>query len=186
VSDNIAAELRKNHKVDEYFYPDISMDVDLPQGFKGEINSVMRVLEKNGFAANGENVFQIMNLKRNLLKDYGEKSERKKIVAEYSETLRKKEPVGSIVPLDYLLVGGIVIVVLFTLKRFLGSFADESGKLLARKLFAKSGTRKQLLKELNVSVDEYKIINNEIVVIITDYGESLDALRKRLQKAKKT
>jgi hypothetical protein len=184
VPDDILRDLRKDYKVDEYFYPSISMDIDLPQGFQGEINNVMSILKKNEFAVNAENVFQIMNLKRSLLKDYRERTERKKIVAKYIETLRKREPVGSIVPLDYLLVGSIIIVVLFTLKRFLGSFADESGKLLARKLFAKSETRKQLLKELNVSADEYKIINNEIVVIISEYGESLEAIRTRLNKSK--
>lgn len=161
------------------------MDIDLPQGLKGEINGVKTILEKNGFAGNSENIFQIMSLKKELLSKYGQETRERQVIGEYSAIVCKSEPVGSIVPLDYLFVGGLIIVLLYGLKRFVGSFADESGKLLARRLLGQSQTRKELIKELNVSENEYKILNNEIVVFIERNGESLDILRKKLKKAKR-
>jgi hypothetical protein len=183
VSHDISEELRRNHEVDEYFYPNISMDIDLPQGLKGEITGVKMILEKNGFAGNSENIFRIMSLKKDLLSEYCQETRGRKVVREYSVVVRKNEPVGSIVPLDYLFVGGLIVVLLYGLKRFIGSFADESGKLLARRLFGQSKTRKELMKELSVSVNEYKILNNEIIVFIERNAESLDTLRKKLKKA---
>jgi hypothetical protein len=183
VSDDIAANLRKNYNVDEYFYPSISMDIDLPQGFKGEVNSVIKVLEKNGFVVTSENAFQVINLKKRLLTKYTDRVEGKKVLIEYNEMLREKEPIGSIVPPEYFLVSGLIAIFLYGLARFAGSFADEAGKLAARKLFGKA--RKQLLKELNLNANEYNFLSNEIVVIIKEDNKSIEALRKRLKKKTK-
>jgi hypothetical protein len=180
VSDDITTNLRRNYKVDEYFYPSISMDIDLPQGFKGEVENVIQGLEKNGFAMTSENTFQVINLKKRLLAKYTDRVEGKKVVREYNEMLREKEPIGSIVPPEYLLVSGLIAIFLYGLARFAGSFADEAGKLAARKLFDKS--RKQLLKELNLNANEYNLLSNEIVVIIKEDSKSIEALRKRLKK----
>jgi hypothetical protein len=182
VLEDIAADLRKNYKVDEFFYPSISMDIDLPQGFKGEVDNVTEILEKNGFATTSENAFQILTLKKNLLAKYTDKVEGRKVVTEYNKLLGKKEPVGSIVSPEYFLVSGLIAIFLYGLARFVGSFTDEAGKLAARKLFDKAETRKQLMKELNLNVNEYNLLGKEIVIIINEDSKSIEAIRKKLRK----
>lgn len=181
---DIAADLRKNYKVDEFFYPSISMDIDLPQGFKGEVDNVTEILEKNGFATTSENAFQILTLKKDLLAKYTDKAEGRKVVTEYNKLLGKKEPVGSIVPPEYFLVSGLTAIFLYGLARFIGSFTSEAGKLAAHKLFGKAETRKQLMKELNLDVNEYALLGREIVVIINEGSKSIEAIRKKLRKQK--
>jgi hypothetical protein len=184
MSDDVAADLRRTYAINEYYYPNISMDIDLPQGFEGEISNISRILEKNGFAVTSKNIFQIMSFKKSLITKYGGKVE-EKVMTEYNDILREKEPVGSIVPPEYFLVSGLVAVFLFLLARFATSFADEAGKLLARKLFRKGEVRKQLLKELSINAREYNFFSNQIMVIINENDKSIEALRKGLKKKNK-
>jgi hypothetical protein len=143
------------------------MNIDFPQGFSGEVDNIKQVLESNGFLATSENVFQIMKFKKHLLSKYSEGAKEKTTISQFSKILRKKEPIGSIVPIEYLFVGGLIGIVVFALARFTGSFADEAGKIAARKLFDKKETRKQLSKGFS---------------LIEEDGELLETLKKRLRK----
>lgn len=185
VTDDIVTELKRNHRVDEFFYPNITMDVDLPQGFEGEVENIELLLEKNGFAVNSENVFLVMKLKKYLFNRFSDTGERREVAKEYNKIARQKETIGSIVPLDYFLVGGLITVFLYFLKRFSGSFADEAGKLAARRLFGKDEDRKRLLKELKVNKKEYNLIINEVLVIVEKDSKSIEAVSKGLEKTTK-
>ena len=182
MADAIVTELKKNHNVDEFFYPNISMNVDLPQGFEGELRNIESTLKKNGFAVNSETVFEVMNLKKHLLNRFSEIGERSEVAKEYKKMTREKETVGSIVPLDYFLVAGLVTVFLYFLKRFSGSFADEAGKLAARRLFGKDEDRRQLLREVKINKEEYNLITNEILVIVEEDNRAIEVVRKSLKK----
>lgn len=176
---DISQELKQRHNVDEYFYPKVSMDLDFPNGLIGEITEIIKLLEKNGFKATTENVFRVMELKRLLLKRYGETAEGKKAKTEYRKMILEDiKPVGVTIPLEVLLVNGIIILLLSTATRFLWSFADEAGKIAAKKLL---GDDKKLSKEHNMPIKEYKFLKNQAVIFI-EKGNGLDLLIKNLQR----
>jgi len=163
--------------VDEYFYPMISMNIDIPNGLIGEVTEISRVLGKNGFRVTTENVFRVMELKKSFLKRYNETVEGKKSKAEYRRMILEDiRPTGVTIPIDLLFVNGIIILLLFVAARFIGSFADEAGKIVARKLL---GDEKKLSKEHNMTIKEYKFLKNQVVILI-EKGKGLSI--KNLQR----
>jgi hypothetical protein len=74
---------------------------------------------------------------------------------------------------------------LYFLKRFSGSFADEAGKLAARRLLGKDEDGKQLLKELKADKKEYNLIINEVLIMVEKDNEPIEAVRKGLKKTEK-
>lgn len=177
--ENICIDLKSKYKVDEYFYPKISMDIDIPNGLVGEVTQISKALEKNGFRVTTENVFNIMKFKKSLLKKYDETVERRKSKAEYRKmVLEDIEPTGITIPIDLLFVNGIMILLLFVAARFINSFASEAGKIAARKLLK---DEKKLSKEHNMTIREYKFLKNQTVILI-EKGTDLDFLVKNLQQ----
>ena len=165
--------------MDEYFYPTISMEIDIPNGLIGEVTEISQLLKKNGFRVTTENVFNVMELKKSLIRRYNETAEGKKSKAEYSRIILEDiKPTGITIPVDFLLVNGIVLLLLFVAYRFLGSFADEAGKIAARKLL---GDEKKLSKEHNITINEYKFLRNQAMILI-EKGNGLDFLIKNLQR----
>lgn len=163
--------------MDEYFYPMISMNIDIPNGLIGEVTEISRVLGKNGFRVTTENVFRVMELKKSFLKRYNETVEGKKSKAEYRRMILEDiRPTGVTIPIDLLFVNGIIILLLFVAARFIGSFADEAGKIVARKLL---GDEKKLSKEHNMTIKEYKFLKNQVVILI-EKGKGLSI--KNLQR----
>jgi len=176
---NITLDLREKHKVDEYFYPKISMEIDIPNGLEGEIADITKVLQENGFEATSENVFRIMELKKTLLTRYVETTEGKETTAEYRRMLLEDiRPTGISIPIELLLVNGLIALLLYGIARFAGSFADESGKILARKLLEKDKERSE---ELNMDIREYRFLKNEATIFIQD-GKTLIFLKQKLKK----
>lgn len=177
--DDISLDLRKNYKVDEYFYPKISMDLDIPNGVKGEINDIIKVLQKNGFKVSSENVFRIMELKKIFLTRYSEQIEGKTEAEKYRRILLEDiKPVGIAEPIELILVNGLIVVALYMIARFVGSFADEAGKIMARKLLEND---KERSKDMNLNVKEYRFLKNEVEIFIQD-GKMLDSLKRKLKK----
>jgi len=176
---DIALNLREKHKVDEYFYPKISMDIDIPNGLEGEIANITKVLQENGFEATSKHVFPIMDFKRKLLVRYGETTEGKRAAAEYRRMLLEEiKPTGITIPIDLILVNGLLALLLYVIARFAGSFADESGKLMARRLLEKD---KERSKQLNLDIREYRFLKNEATILIQD-GKPLIFLKQKLKK----
>ena len=177
----ISKRLRSRHDVNEFFYPNISMDLDLPNGFEGEINGIAKLLEKNGFQTTTENVLQVMKFKKELMHRYTGTSEGKFVLEEYNTFLLKHvKPVGIAIPLEVMFVTGLAALVLFVGARFLGSFADEAGKIAARKLLDKE---KKLSKEHNMTIEEYRFIKNQTIILI-EKGDDVDSLIRKLRKKK--
>lgn len=174
--------LKKKYKVDEFLYPKISMDIDLPGGLKSEVVSIKKTLSNNGFDVTPESIFQIMELKKRLLEGYLE-PERTPELAQYKKIVLSKEPVGSIIPLDYYLVGGLVTLVLYAIGKFTGSFAEESGKLMAQRLFKQKTTQRKLSKKLDLTQEEYAFLVNEVIIILNDQ-KRMKELRKALKNRK--
>lgn len=111
--DNTVEELRRKYIIDESFYPSMSMDVDLPNGLKGEVVSIRKSLEENGFSDETENIIQVMRLKKELLREYGSKAVLKDETAEYKNILGVKKPIGSTAPIEYILTSGLTAIVLY-------------------------------------------------------------------------
>lgn len=181
----IENELRKKYKVDEYFYPKIDMTTDFPKGLLGEIVKTRQLLENNGFSATAENIYNIMDFKRKLLSIYENEAEEKQVLNDYANVIKQKQPVGSIVPIDYYLIVGVVGVLLYVIGKFGGSFLEEAGKIAAQKLLNKDETKKRLQKELKIDKGEYNIFSNQSIVIINKNNADINELVKALQKHKK-
>jgi hypothetical protein len=177
-------ELRKKYKMDECFYPKLDMTVDFPKGLRGEIEKTIQILKNNGFPATTENVYNLMNFKRKLLQKYNNEAEGKKALDDYASLIKQKQPVGSVVPVDYYLVAGIIAVLLYALGKFGGSFLNEAGKIAAKKLLKKNETKKHLQSELKIDKNEYNLFAQQIVVIINKNGADLTELVSGLQKTK--
>ena len=180
--DVISFELKERYKIDEFFYPDISMNIQIPDGLKGEISEIIQLLKKNHFEVNSMNVYQVMQFKKKLLTEYRDNHERRKILEAYQELLEKKvKPVGSAIPLQLVLVDGLVIILLMVVARFGLSFADEAGKIAARKLLDKE---KKQAKRHNMTVEEYRFLKTEAVSWIEE-GKTIRSFTKEIKKKKK-
>jgi len=175
----ISLELKQRHKVDEYFYSEFSMDIDLPNGLIGEVNEICKLLEKTAFKVTAENVFHVMELKESLNKRYSETADGKKAIAEYRKMILEEiKPVGATIPIKLLLANGIIVLLLSLAGRFLWSFLGEAGKITAKKLL---DDEKKLSKEHNMIIKEYKFLRNQTVILI-EKGNGLDFLIKNLQR----
>jgi hypothetical protein len=178
--DEILFDVKTNHNIDQYFYPRISMETDLDRGLRGEVKTIVEMLEKNGFAASSENVANTMQLKKTLLEKY-EMQERKTVDDYRKLLLEEVKPVGSAIGIELLLVNGIVILALYMLGRFAGSFADEAGKIAAKKLLEKD---EKQAKKLNMNTNEYRIFVREFNLLVQQ-GEIANFegdLRKSVQR----
>lgn len=185
MSDNIKEELRRKYKVDASFYPKLDMDVDFPKGLQGEVEKNMQVLKNNGFPSTSENVYHLMEFKKKLLKKYSNEGEEKQVVEDYTNLLKQKQPVGSIVPIDYYLVAGLIGLLVYVAGKFGSSFLDEAGKITAQKLLNKGETKKHLQKEMRIDKNEYNLFANQIILIIDKNGADLSELMNNLKKTKK-
>lgn len=178
----ISSELKERYKIDEFFYPDISMNIQIPDGLKGEISEIIQLLKKNHFEVNSMNVYQVMQFKKKLLTEYRDNHKRRKVLEAYQELLEKKvKPVGSAIPLQLVLVDGLVIILLMIVARFGLSFADEAGKIAARKLLDKE---KKQAKRHNMTVEEYRFLKTEAVSWIEE-GKTIRSFTKEIKKKKK-
>ena len=178
----VTSELKGKYKVDEFFYPDISMNIQIPDGLKGEISEVIQLLKKNHFEVNSMNVYQVMQFKKELLTEYKDDRKRRKVLEAYQELLEKKiKPVGSAIPLDLVLVDGLVIILLYIAARFGLSFVDEAGKIAARRLL---GNAKKQPKRHNMTVEEYHFLKTEAVTWIEE-GKTFRSFVKEIRKKKK-
>lgn len=180
----ILNELKAKYKVDEFFYPNISMNIQVPGGLEGEISDISRVLKSSGFEITATNVLQVMELKKKLLTKYTSEAERQKILADYQELLATRvKPVGTVLPLELILVNGLVIILLSMVAKFGLSFADEAGKILARKVFDED---KKQSKKLNMTEDEYRFLKTEAKVWIDTEGNKLVEIKKSSRVRKKS
>jgi len=179
----ISNELRAKHKIDEFFYPNISMNMQIPDGLEGEISDIARVLKESGLEVNTTNVLRLMELKKKLLIKYTSKAEREKVVTAYRELLATKiKPVGTALPLELILVDGVVVILLSVLGRFVMSFVDEAGKILARKVF--DDDEKQS-KKVNMTMEEYHFLKTEAKFWFDAEGNMLASLKKSTRVGKK-
>ena len=155
------------------------MDIDIANGLVGEVSQISKVLEKNGFALNTENVFHMMELKESLLRRYSEIAEGRRWKAEYRRMILEDiKPTGVTVPIDLLFVNGIIILLLYLASCFVGSFLDEAGKITAKKLL---DDEKKLSKEHNMTIKEYKFLKNQTVILI-EKRDDLNFLIKKLER----
>ena len=183
--DAVEDELRKKYKVDECFYPKIDLTVDFPKGLQGEIKKIMQILKSNGFPATTENVYTLMDLKKKLLQKYSNEAEGKQALEDYANLVKQKQPVGSVVPIDYYLVAGIIGVLLYAIGKFGGSFLEEAGKITAKRLLKKTETKKHLISKLKIDKNEYNLFAQQIIVIIDKNGADVTELMNSLQKTRK-
>jgi len=165
--EDICETLRRKYGVNEYFYPKISMDVDIPYGLEGEVNGIVESLKKAGFEINVENVFHVMQMKKKLLDRYRSSNEGKRAFQDYSKMISEYvKPVGVTIPTDLMFINLVVILLLYLAGRFLGSFLDEAGKIFARRMLIRN--RKKLSKELNITDIEYDFFEKQVIKLLKD------------------
>lgn len=159
----IVSELVKVYKVEDTYYPKFSIETDIEGGLNGEAKIIVNGLSECGFDISTENVFKIMEIKRLLLSRYLLDKDGIESKQKYTKLLLEEiKPVGSLLPIDFLLVNGVVAVTLYLVARFGGSFMDEAGKIAVRK-FCES---KKAAKKLNMDVSEYNYFIGEIHLLI--------------------
>ncbi len=174
------SELKTNYCLDQYYYPKISMLTDLQGGIEGEVNNIIRQLESNGFDVSSSTIFCVMETKKKLLQRYYRKTGNTVYESYKKLVLDDLRPVGTLVPIEFLFVGGLISVILYMAAKFLGSFAEESGKIAAQKLFLDD---KNIAKKLNIDIKEYQLIAKEVNIIIQE--NEMNDLLKNVTKAKK-
>lgn len=175
---DICSQLKKTYRVDEFFYPNISMDIEMPNGLEGEVGGIIKALSNLGYEVNVANVFQVMNLKRSFLLKYAADEEGKKLIASYRELLTTRvKPVGSAIPVELLFVDGLVVILLSVIARFGVSFADEAGKILARKLL---GSDRREAKKHNMTAHEYRFVKNEALILVEE-GKTIKSFARKMQ-----
>ena len=157
--------------------------MQIPDGLEGEISDIARVLKESGLEVNTTNVLRLMELKKKLLIKYTSKAEREKVVTAYRELLATKiKPVGTALPLELILVDGVVVILLSVLGRFVMSFVDEAGKILARKVFDDD---KKQSKKVNMTMEEYRFLKTEAKFWFDAEGNMLASLKKSTRVGKK-
>jgi hypothetical protein len=179
---DICSELRERYKVDEFFYPNISMNIEIPGGLEGEVAGDIEILKQSGFEATPENVLLIMESKRQLLVQYRKTQKGRGVLKDYRQLLVKEvKPVGTTMPTDLMFVTILVGLLSYLVARFTGSFADEAGKILARRLLEKE---KKLSKEHNLTINEYRFLKNQAVILVQN-GKMVSTLSRQLKKKRK-
>lgn len=176
---NALIESIKNKGVDQLFYPGISIDVDLDGGLEQEILAIAKTLEQSGYIGNSSNIFKIMQIKRLLLQKY-QREGGKTAVNDYQAILKEVKPIGTFIPVEFILVNGITILLLYCIGTFVKSFSEESGKIAAKKLF---DNPKKYSKKVNTTPSEYKIFVRELNIIINE--KQILELSSNLRKNKK-
>ena len=175
---NIVSDLQNKYSVDQHFYPKMSINTDIEGGMGGEVNTVVGLLKSNGFDISSENVFHAMELKKRLMERYLGKEGGETLKDYRKLILEDIKPVGIVGSVEFCLVNGLIIVGLYLLGRFAGSFADESGKILAQKLLDKP---KDNSRKLNIDIREYKILSKEVNLFIEE-KKILDLAKSNLKK----
>jgi hypothetical protein len=105
-------------------------------------------------------------------------------LTDYQELLATKvKPVGTVLPLELILVNGLVIILLSMVAKFGLSFADEAGKILARKVFDED---KKQSEKLNMTEDEYRFLKTEAKVWVDTEGNKLVEIKKSTRVRKKS
>jgi hypothetical protein len=184
MTEALVEELRVRFNINENFYPNMLMDVDLPNGFKSEVDSVKEILGKNGFDVGAENVAEIMFLKKTLLQTYASKDILKSNAAKYKDLLQAKEPIGCTAPLEYILVSGLVAIAVFVVTKFVGSFCSEAGKIEAKKLLSSKDAKREIVNREAITSVEYNFYVEQLNMICEQDNEPLERARKRLKRRK--
>lgn len=163
----ICETLRTKYKVNDFVYPNMSMDIDIPFGLEGEVKRIVELLNNAGFAGNAEIVFRVIRMKSKLLIDYRSTSQGKIVLLRFGEIVSEHvKPVGVTIPTDFLFVTGLTAVLIYLAGRFIGSFLDEAGKILARKLLTQN--RKKISEKSNLTDFEYDFIEEQVVEFLKD------------------
>jgi hypothetical protein len=175
--------LREKYGVNEFFYPNISMDVDLPYGLEGEVKDIINLLNKAGIKTTPENVFYTMRVKKKLLSIYKTTTNGTQVLEKFKEVISEHvKPVGVTIPTEIIFVSGVTAFLLYLATRFADSFMSEAGRILARKALARD--RKKMAKEFNLTLTEYKFLERQIIILL-DKKEG-NILLSDLQKIVKT
>jgi hypothetical protein len=181
--DAISSELRTRFGVNDFFYPKISMEIDVPGGLEGEITKIVDLLKRNGYAVTASNVFHVMTLKKQLLLRYKASKENELVLEDYDRLLLEKiKPIGISIPIDLVFVTGLTSLLIYLAARFGGSFMDEAGRIVARKLLEEKDGKKTS-KDLNLVIDEYNFLKNQVIILISD--NKIVEVTEKLKKNKK-
>lgn len=158
------------------------MEIDIPGGLEGEVSKIVELLKRNGYTITASNVFYVMALKKQLLLRYRASKENELILRDYNKLLLEKiKPIGISIPIDLVFVTGLTSLLVYLAARFGGSFVDEAGRIMARKLLEDKNNEK-MSKDLNLVINEYNFLKNQVIVLISD--NEIAKVTKELKKSK--
>jgi hypothetical protein len=167
----ITSQLEKEYGVDDYFFPNISFELEVPGHLRGEVQRIRKQLQKAKIEADKETVYSALSSKRDLIKRYSGHPGSIKLFKD--QIVKRIRPVGAVSSIEYLLAT-IVFGIAFS---YLKSFADEAGKISARRLLSQKDEHR-IARQIKCSAAEIRLAKPDAVLIFYD-------LRKRLLRRKK-
>jgi len=167
----IRSELETKYRVDDYFYPNISFELEVPGGLTGEARRIRRDLRHAGIKTTTPNIYHTLSVKRSLIR----RLRNSKRISLYRRYIAKRvRPVGAVVPVEYVYATIVLLIALF----FLKSFAEEAGRISARTLLGRHNDR-EISGKIRCSVPEVRLARPDAVVAFYDLKRRLSRRRKR-------
>lgn len=167
----VSSDLEEKYDVDDYFYPKISFELEVPGQLRGEVGRIQEQLRKVKVEPTAKAVYTVLCLKRDLVRKYFKNPEQ---INQFRDQIAGRiKPIGAISPLEYSFAT-IVLVLAFS---YLKSFGDELGRISARKLLNEKDDRR-ISGQLKCSVEEVRLAKPDAILV-------LYKLRRKLPRRKK-
>jgi len=177
---NIKQELHKKYNVNENFYQKYTMGIDSPS-IDYEIESIINYLKKINYPKKIDNIYYLMNAKKNIILHYSKK-DNKSVTEKYvNEIISEIKPVGGIISPETLFATGFLFFLVLAIK-FFGAFSEESGKIMARKLF--TGEKQKAFEILQRTEKETNYIEQEYLSF-SKKGSDFEIVIDNIKKIKK-
>lgn len=172
VSDErIRSQLETKYGVDDYFYPNISFELEVPGGLTGEVRRIRTHLRHAGVATTVPSIHYALSVKRNLIRRL-RKSKRIDLYRQY--IAKRVRPVGALPPVEYL----FATIVLWMATFFLKSFSEEAGRVSAGALLGRHKDR-EISRNIGCSVTEVRLARPETVLVFYDLKRKTSRRAKR-------
>jgi len=174
--DAICTRLETEFNVNDYFYPGLSFELDVPGHLSGEVQKIQKYLRQIHVEPTPSNIYEMLSVKRRLVQRY---SRNKRLLAQYREYVAGQvRPVGAVGSLEYMFATTVMILATLFLKGFL----EESGRISARRLFERHSDR-DLSRKIGCNITEVRLARRDAVVTFFDLRRRLTRKERRSSRS---
>jgi len=174
--DAICARLETEFNVNDYFYPTLSFELDVPGHLSGEVQKIHKYLRSVHIEPTLRNIYEMLSVKRRLIQRY---SRNPRLLVQYREYVaRQVRPVGAVGPLEYTLATIVMVLATF----FLRGLLEESGRISARRLFERHSDR-DLSRKIGCNITEVRLARRDAVVTFFDLRRRLTRKERRSSRS---